>query len=223
MNSPLPHVTRPPDPDRTGSPLLVLLHGYGADEHDLFGLADVVDPRHRVVSVQAPIDLRSVGFPAGFAWFHLHQSPDGEIQYDPQSAMDAVETTVQFIREAIDTYDCDPGKVRLLGFSQGSMLAHAIALRGLLPLAGVAAFSGRLVPELIEDPEAARNHIPEGLPVLIAHGTLDDLIPVAHGHALRDFYATTGADLTWIEEPIGHGIGPAAAEAIRRWLQEDDR
>ena len=85
------------------------------------------------------------------------------------------------------------------------------------PLAGIAACSGRLVDALFEDTDVVRKNVPDGIPVLLTHGTLDELIPVEHGHALRDFYQSTAADLSWIEEPIGHGIGPASAEGLATW------
>ncbi|MBG80175.1 MAG: hypothetical protein CMJ39_05630 [Phycisphaerae bacterium] len=218
MTLPLEYIQRPPE--KTGpskSPMLFLLHGYGADMHDLFGLANLIDPRFHIISPQAPHDLRQIGYPGGCAWFHLHQDQTGQIQYDSDGARDAVELAATFISNAVEQHDGDPNQVMVMGFSQGAMLAHALLLHARIPLAGIAGFSGRLVPELISDESEARSNVPDGLPVLVAHGSHDDLIPVQNGHAIRDFYESTACNLTWIEEPIGHGIGPNGAEAFQAW------
>ena len=218
MTLPLEYIERAPQKiDSESSPMLFLLHGYGADMHDLFGLSDLIDPRYHVISAQAPHDLRQIGFPGGRAWFHLHQDAAGQIQYDGDGARAAVDLVASFVQEAVKHHEGDPEQVMVMGFSQGAMLAHALLLHARTPLAGVAGFSGRLVPELISDEAEARANVPAGLPVLVAHGSQDELIPVENGHALRDFYESTTCELTWIEEPIGHGIGPAGAEAFRTW------
>ena len=221
MSLPLEYIQRPPqkiEPD--AAPMLFLLHGYGADMHDLFGLSDLIDPRYHIISPQAPHDLRQIGFPGGSAWFHLHQDPTGQIQYDTDGAQAAVDLVTTFIQEAVMQHKANSDQVMVMGFSQGAMLAHALLLHARIPLAGIAGFSGRLVPELISNESEARSNVPDGLPVLVAHGSHDDLIPVQNGHALRDFYESTPCHLTWIEEPIGHGIGPAGADAFRTWTSD---
>ena len=221
MTEALEYISRPPRLE-TGSPppLLVLFHGFGANMHDLIGLADVMDPRLHVLAAQAPIDLSAHGMPGGRAWFNLHQDASGEIQYDLQGAKDSVDIASNFIANATQNIECDASRVMVMGFSQGAMLAHALLLQARVPLAGIAACSGRLVEALFDNPEIAKENVPSELPVLLTHGTLDELIPIGHGHALRDFYATTAADLSWIEEPIGHGIGPGAVEGLAEWSKK---
>ena len=218
MTSNLEFISKPPIQESTATPpILVLFHGYGANMHDLIGLSDIMDPRLKIIAAQAPIDLGPHGMPGGRAWFHLHQDQTGQIQYDSDGARDAVELAATFISNAVEQHDGDPNQVMVMGFSQGAMLAHALLLHARIPLAGIAGFSGRLVPELISDESEARSNVPDGLPVLVAHGSHDDLIPVQNGHAIRDFYESTACNLTWIEEPIGHGIGPNGAEAFQAW------
>ena len=218
MNTELDFISRPSNADsQTASPLLVLFHGYGANMHDLMGLADIVDPRLEVVAAQAPIDLSSAGMPGGRAWFHLHQDERGEISYDEPSARASIEIASEFIRDLSTKSESPPPGVLAMGFSQGAMISHALLLQGKAELDGIAACSGRLVEGMLTETDDVRDRIAEDLPVLLTHGTLDPLIPIANGHALKELYAETPAQLTWVEEPIGHGIGPRSAEALSMW------
>lgn len=221
MADTLEYISRPPQMETgTAPPLLVLFHGYGANMHDLIGLADVVDPRLHVLAAQAPIDLGLYGMPGGRAWFNLQQDATGEIQYDLDGALTSVSIAADFVSNATSNIDCDPARVMVMGFSQGAMLAHALLLQNRIPLAGIAACSGRLVDALFDDPEAAKQNVNAALPVLLTHGTHDELIPIHHGHALRDFYQSTAADTAWVEEPIGHGIGPRGVEGLADWSRK---
>ncbi|MEE2907662.1 MAG: hypothetical protein VX527_07495 [Planctomycetota bacterium] len=221
MADTLEYISRPPQMETgTPPPLLVLFHGYGANMHDLIGLADVVDPRLHVLAAQAPIDLGMYGMPGGCAWFNLQQDSNGEIQYDLKGALESISIAADFVSNATTNIECDASRVMVMGFSQGAMLAHALLLQNRIPLAGIAACSGRLVDALFDDQEDARKNAAPGLPVLLTHGTHDDLIPIHHGHALRDFYESTPADMTWVEEPIGHGIGPRGIEGLAEWSRK---
>lgn len=185
--------------------------------HDLMGLSEIVDPRLKVVAAQAPIDLSTQGMPGGRAWFHLHQDERGEISYDQQTAIASIDIAADFIEQQT----AQPGNpcpgVLVMGFSQGAMIAHALLLQEKVKLDGIAACSGRLVEEMFSNADETGPIVPEDMPILLTHGTHDPLIPIQNGHALRDFYSSTQARLTWVEEPIGHGIGPRSTEALSAW------
>tara|TARA_Y100000589_G_C27159539_1_gene632187 strand:+ start:1152 stop:1838 length:687 start_codon:yes stop_codon:yes gene_type:complete len=218
MTSNLEFISKPPIQESTATPpILVLFHGYGANMHDLIGLSDIMDPRLKIIAAQAPIDLGPHGMPGGRAWFHLHQDERGEIRYDQETAFQCIDIAAEFIdQHSGDSESAAPG-VLAMGFSQGAMIAHALLLQQKAKLDGIAACSGRLVEEMFRDGMGNSECVPENMPILLTHGSLDPLIPIQNGHALRDFYASTPAQLTWVEEPIGHGIGPRSAEALSNW------
>ncbi len=192
---------------------LVLLHGYGANAMDLLGLREAIDPGMRCVALQAPHDLGPMGMPGGRAWFHLQMTPEGDIRYDTPGALAALAQLERTVPAAVEQAGGDATIV--LGFSQGAMLGHGLALKTAVPLAGLAACSGRLVPEVFDTRPL---DVAEGFPVFISHGTHDDIIPVSSGHEIAAAYREDSpADVTWIEEPVGHGIGPATLEALRDW------
>ena len=218
MTAELEFISKPPARESSSTPpILVLFHGYGANMRDLMGLSDIVDPRLEVVAAQAPIDLSPHGMPGGRAWFHLQQDERGEITYDRQTALESIDIAANFIDGQSRKSTPEPPGVLVMGFSQGAMISHALLLQKKVKLNGIAACSGRLVEEMFPDSSDCGERIPKDMPILLTHGSMDPLIPIENGHALRDFYSSTPAQMTWIEEPIGHGIGPRSAEALGTW------
>ena len=148
-NEPLQYIESPPrDADGSSPPLLVTFHGYGSHMGDLHELRHVLDPRFHVVSAQAPIDLAPAGMPGGWAWFDLLFQPGEGIGYDPEGAARAVDAADAFVRDTAERLGTSADRIYLLGFSQGSMIAHALLLHGAQSPAGVAACSGRIVDEI---------------------------------------------------------------------------
>jgi len=214
---PLDGIIAPPQQDAQEHPCtLVLLHGYGANAMDLLGLRDAIDPGLRCVAMEAPHDLGPMGMPGGRAWFYLQVTDQGDIAYDTAGALAALNQLAETVPAAVDQAG---GKNSIvLGFSQGAMLGHGLALRSGIPMCALAACSGRLVPEVFDERPLS---IPDGFPVFLSHGTHDEIIPVASGHAIRAAYESdSNADVTWVEEPIGHGIGPACTQGLRDWFSK---
>ncbi|MFK7962168.1 MAG: alpha/beta hydrolase [Phycisphaerales bacterium] len=197
-------------------PMVILLHGYGANMDDLLALGHALDPRLRVVSAQAPVDLSIHGAPGGRAWFNLFMTPSG-IDFDRDEASEAVEAASSFVTEAAETYAHDPAQLHVLGFSQGAMMAHAMVLARSVPITGAMACSGRMIESLFEAKTDTDDL--EGFPILVTHGSLDEVIPISSGRAIRDWYAETPAELTWGEYEMGHGIGPECMADLQGWMR----
>jgi len=193
-------------------PLLLLFHGYGANEHDLFDLADYVDPRFYVVSARAPLALPW----GGFAWYHLGGAP-GRLVPEPQSRAQAADLVERFVETLPGRIGTDPQRTYLLGFSQGAIMGFVAALRRPTHIAGLIALSGYLDPELLPP---AGPQLLAGMPILHMHGSYDDVIPVAAAHMTRDLLQDSGARYSYHEYPIGHGIHPDGVRLIQSWLSE---
>jgi len=202
-----------PRENRPGSPppLLALLHGIGADEDDLLPLAAHLDPRLEVVSLRAPHR-----YYAGHAWFHLDVRPGGELIPDVAQAHATLADLVRWVASAPDRYRTDPRRTFLLGFSQGAMMSLGVLCTTPARLAGVIALSGRS-PQGLFDCPADRAEVAR-VPLLVAHGTLDDVLPITHGRAVRDEFQGLSTDFTYREFPIGHGISPDELELVASWL-----
>jgi phospholipase/carboxylesterase len=209
------HQTAPPKGGESNAkpPLLLLLHGYGANEDDLFSLASYVDERFLVLSARAPVTIG----PGSHAWFNLGFTPEG-ILINPDEIEAARLTLRQFISEAVTQYGADQDAVYLMGFSQGAMMSLAVALTFPGSAAGVVAMSGRLLPQTltqIQNPDALI-----GLPIFVAHGTRDPLLPIGHGRDIRTRLSALPVDLSYHEYDIAHEVSQEELRDITRWLSE---
>jgi phospholipase/carboxylesterase len=199
----LTSLTRPVRGEPEG--LLVLFHGRGADERDLFPLLDAIDPGRRLLGVtpRGPLALP----PGGAHWYAFYRMgyPDPE----------TFSATFAVAGEWLDGLGVPPERTVLGGFSQGGMMAYALALRRGRPRPAALIALSAFVPSVpgfeldLESPLS---------PVAIGHGIYDDVIGVEWGRAARDLFAEAGADVLYRESPIGHSIDPSFLAEIAAWL-----
>lgn len=199
-------------------PLLVLLHGIGADENDLFPLAAVFDRRFRVVSLRAPHP-----YGPGRAWFHIEWLADGTVRPDRRQAEATLGDLERWLAVAPERLGTDPTRSFVLGFSQGAMMALGLLLRAPQALAGVVALSSRAPDGLFAT--AAPEEAIARVPLFVAHGVYDDVLPVAHGRRIRERFTGVSRDFTYREFPVRHAIADEEVTAVRDWLARrlDDR
>jgi len=192
-------------------PLLVLLHGGGSNEGDLLGLVPYLDDRFQVVSARAPIRVEA----GAYSWFRTTFTAGGPIVHEGQEA-ESRKALAAFIDEVIGRHGADPARVYLLGFSQGATLALSFALTVPDEVAGVIAAGGRLLREV--RPTFAPVARTAGLPLFVAHGIHDDVVPIGRARANREFLVGLGVDLTYREYSTGHQIPPQALTDMAAWL-----
>jgi phospholipase/carboxylesterase len=211
----LVHVVREPtagtDRDGPRPPLLILLHGVGSNETSMARLAPALDPRFLVLSVRSPLELG----PNAYGWFHVTFTPHGP-SIVAEEAIAGWQRIASFVDDAVRAYDADPARVYLAGFSQGAIMSLATLLTAPEKIAGVAAMSGRLLPEVL--PHAAAPAALAGKPVLILHGTHDEKLGIHFARSARDRLATLPLDLTYRELPIGHLVTPESLAEVSAWL-----
>src|SRR2546429_586190 len=119
----LVHLVRQPLVKSASPPLLLLLHGVGSNEYDLFGLAPYLDKRFLIISVRAPYTLGS----DSFAWFEINFTPQGII-IQPEQAEASRNKLIAFLNEAVTTYGANPRQVYLMGFSQSRARGRRLSL-----------------------------------------------------------------------------------------------
>jgi phospholipase/carboxylesterase len=194
--------------------LVILLHGYGADGNDLIGLGRewaALLPDAAFVSPNAPETLPGQFF-GGRQWFSLNSRSEEEWERGVREAQPILEA---FIKEEAKRLNLPISAVALVGFSQGTMMALQTGLRLDEPVAGIVGFSGhlagakRLAAEIKSKP-----------PVLLIHGSADDVIPAAAIHLARTSLAAAGVPVQWQIRPgLGHGIDPAGFQAAGAFLR----
>ena len=203
----MPILTGPRAAPRSGKTksLVILLHGYGADGNDLFGLSGplgqhLADTAFR--SPNAPEKCRVN--PMGRQWFSiswLDGSPESEMEAGFHRSADILD---RYITEAMAEEGVGPAQTALVGFSQGTMMSLHVAPRRAQPLAGIVGFSGRL--------HVGDNLKKEALskpPVLLIHGDQDEMIPVAALAEAQTALTAAGFPVkSHVSRGIGHGIAP---------------
>ena len=208
----LVHLVRQPSRPAGGpAPLLLLLHGVGSNEQDLFGLAPHLDERLVVVSARAPLTLG----PDSFGWFPVGFTPQGPV-HDQAAAERSRALLVGFLDELVAAYQADPGRVYVGGFSQGAIMSLAVGLTRPEKVAGVLAMSGRLLLEALAD--RAPDEALRGLPILLQHGVYDQILPIQHGQAARAALESLPVDIEYREYPIGHEISQQSLADAAAWV-----
>ena len=203
------HRLRPARSDPAGA--LVLFHGRGADENDLWPLFDVLDPDGRLVGACPRGPLSEP--PGGAHWYRLHRvgSPD------PSTFTETFAALEEWLEDFLRTAGVPLERTVLGGFSQGAVMAYSLSLgRGRPQPAGLIAFSGFMpvVPGFKLD-----LHDRSGFQVVIGHGTYDSVIGVEFSRAARSALEGAGAAVTYRESPMPHSIDPVFLDDVAKWLQ----
>ena len=207
--SALVHRERP----AAGAPLglLVLHHGRGADEQDLLGLADVLDPERRlhVVTPRAPLTI------PGWPGYHWYVVPRVGFP-DPDTFHAAFSALAELHDELWERTGLTPDSTVLGGFSMGSVMSYSLGLAAERPPpAGILAFSG-FVPTV----EGWEPHLADrtATRAFVAHGRNDPIMDVAFARRARDLLEAGGLDVVYYESDVAHTIDPAHLPAAAAWL-----
>ena len=205
----LVYLTRPSAGGPEGA--VIFLHGRGADERDLYPLFDLIDPNRRLIGItpRAPLTLP----PGGAHWYVSR-----EVGYpDPPTFRDSFVLLGDWLEAFVAEQSFGLDKVILGGFSQGAVMAYALALGSGRPEpAGLMAFSGFLpdVPDFTLDLEDR-----EGFRVAIGHGVLDPILSVELSRRARELLEDAGCDITYKESQMPHTIDPGYLEALVEWVE----
>jgi phospholipase/carboxylesterase len=199
--------TRPASESPEGA--LVLFHGRGADEHDLFPLLDALDPDRRLVGVtpRGPLSLP----PGGAHWYALGGIGTPEPRTFHSSYAAASEWLDGFVEEQGLGWD----KVVLGGFSQGGVMTYSLGLGAGRPRPAALIALSSFVPTVGGFELDLSSPLP---PVAIGHGTLDNVIEVAWGRRARALLEESGAEVLYRETPMFHQIDPDFVRQIAAWL-----
>jgi phospholipase/carboxylesterase len=213
MSLSLHHLVREPKIKLDKNPLLLLLHGYGSNEEDLFSFATELPDEYYVISARAPYDMMY----GSYAWYAINFDADENKFSDIGQARQSRDIIANFIDELVANYPIDSNNVTLIGFSQGSILSYAVALSYPKKVQRLVAMSGYLNTEIAVDDFKDNDF--SNLKIFASHGTVDQVIPVEWARKSIPVIESLGILVVYKEYPVGHGVAPQNFFDFKNWLQ----
>ncbi len=193
------------------APLLIMLHGYGSDENDLFSFASELPEELFIISVRAPYPMQ----PYGNAWYAINFDTDKGKWNDKEQAEESRDLISKFIDEAIEAYPVNKSNVSLLGFSQGSILSYAVALTYPEKVKNIIALSGYVYKDILPQNET-KDYSHQNF--YCSHGSVDQVIPVDWARQTVPFLNSLNIKHQYSEFPVGHGVAPQNFYEFKNWL-----
>ena len=192
-------------PDDAELPLVIVLHGRGADAHDLADIAPLIDDGYRFLFPNAPKKFEPYpGMAFGFTWFNGWPA-------ELDSLIASRELLLDFIDAAVEQYPTPPGKIVLAGFSQGGLMSIDAGFRTKQKIAGIVVMSGAVYEEDLPTFNG-------DIPVLVEHGVNDEVLPVQLAHRTRRILESNGVDVEYHEFPMGHQVTQESLAAVREFV-----
>lgn len=196
-------------------PTLLTLHGFGANALDLLGLAPhLCGGKFLVICPQGPMRVPISESMIGYGWFPI----TGAGPINVSAVVEAREQLKTFLVDALERYPIDQKKLAIVGFSQGGVMAYSLGLGEPERYAGLAALSSWLPKDLLSVfPDVPAT---EQLPVLIQHGSQDEMVDVGRARQSVETLQNVNVPLTYREYEMGHQINAESLGDLSNWLQE---
>ncbi|MCW9038043.1 alpha/beta fold hydrolase [Altibacter sp.] len=209
---PLQHNYRAPKEGVDMAPAIILLHGFGSDENDLFSFASELPETHHIISLKAPIPMQ----PYGNAWYNIYfDNSDGKFS-DTEQAIASRDLISNCIDAVVNVYNANPKEITLLGFSQGTILSFAVALSYPEKVKNVIGLSGYINEDILKEDYSENNF--SSLNVYTSHGSVDQVIPVQWARKTQPFLKALNIPCEYSEFPVGHGVAPQNFYELKEWL-----
>lgn len=213
LDIPFHYLLREPKKSSSHVPVVLMLHGYGSHEGDLFSFADSLPEECCVIALRAPLRLDF----GGYAWYEINWQADG----NKWTNLEQAEASIALLNTTIDALKVqlqfEKWDLHLFGFSQGAILSYALAFRFPDKIKYVEALSGYMVKELI--PEQVPTAV-QKLDFFISHGNMDPVIPIQWGKTAADILESAKISHTFREYPMAHGVTPQCFNDLLAWMKE---
>lgn len=207
----LQYLVREPKDKKVKAPLLVLLHGYGSNENDLFSIANQIPEYWFVVSVRAPFAMAR----NQYKWYDGERIGD-KIVIDLETEEISRKALIQFIDQFVLEHNVDKSKVVTAGFSQGAGLGLSVALTEPDKVLAAACFSGRVMDQV--KPLIKKTKALQAKQVFVGHGTADQRSPLKKVEAHKQWLEGFGMEVSLHTYPMGHSIVNEEIEEFVKWL-----
>ncbi|MDT0554931.1 alpha/beta hydrolase [Patiriisocius hiemis] len=210
---PLEHNYKAPK-DTNNAPAIIMLHGFGSDENDLFSFASELPDNYHIISLKAPIPMQ----PYGNAWYNIYfDANDGKFS-DTEQAIASRDLISNCIDVIIKEYKVDASNITLLGFSQGTILSLAIGLSYPEKVKNIIGLSGYINEDILKEDYKDNNF--KHLSIYSSHGSVDQVIPVDWARKTKPFLEKLNIECDYSEFPVGHGVAPQNFYEFKEWLSK---
>ena len=207
----LHYVVREPKIKSGKPPVIILLHGIGSNENDLFSFADRLPDKFLVISARGPYVLG----PGSYAWYHADFSADHPVA-NTEEAEKSRQLIIRFIDELKEKYHFDETQVYLCGFSQGAIMSYSVGLTRPDKVKSIAIMSGRILDEV--KPLILSNNRLKQLNVFISHGINDKVIAIHYARDANTYLKQLGIHATYKEYTAVHEINNEMLSDLVNWL-----
>ena len=199
--------------EKENSKLLLLIHGYGSNEEDLFSFVNDLPQDFTIVSVRAPQTL-SFG---GYAWYDINFT-DAQKFNNVSQAQDSIQLIRDFIKEVIEKYNLNTKEIWLCGFSQGAILSNALTIQTPENISKVIMLSGYWASDIIGEVE---NKDYKNVNYFISHGTEDTVIPIEWARTTAEKLKNLNIQNDYNEYLSGHGLNPQNFYDMLNWIKKN--
>ena len=193
-------------------PLLLMLHGYGSNEADLFDLARYLPDSFLIVSVRAPYDMGN----GGYKWYDIGLAPGTRFANTEQTQASAGKV-LQLIKQLKAHYTYNPARVFVSGFSQGAAMSLVLGLNNPDVFRGAIILSGRTITDMM--PATADPKKFAGFNLLLIHGTQDQVLSITYGNETDTLLKKLGIRHEYYTYPIPHTINGDVVNTMNKWLR----
>ena len=196
----LKYLVREPENINSKTPLLILLHGYGSNEEDLFSFVPTLPKEWLIVSFRAPLNTPY----EGFSWYDIDLMNE-ENRIDLPQAKKSMEAILESIMQISNRYGLTDNETHLAGFSQGGILSYALALHHPELFSKIACMScypeEKLLDHIVKDKKKL-----EGLRFFVSHGIDDAVIPLDWAKKGAELLYDLSCYFSFREYMSGHGV-----------------
>ncbi|MBM9591347.1 esterase [Leptospira sp. 201903075] len=212
MEKPLEYLVRKPKVPIENPPLLLLLHGVGSNEEDLFSLTNYLPESLLIVSVRGPLTLGR----NSFGWYEVLFTT-GQPKINLEQETESRILLLQFLDYLKLNYKFDESNVWIGGFSQGAIMSYSIGLLHPEKVNGIIALSGRLLEENKAQVKVSEKVLSKK--VFISHGTNDRVLSVDYARSVKGFLESIGVNPHYQEYEEGHSINREMLKDLIQWLE----
>jgi phospholipase/carboxylesterase len=207
----LQYLVREPKVKSAKKKAIILLHGVGSNEADLFSLASQLPDEFLVLSPRGQFTPGA----GRYAWYHVDFST-GKPIFNAQQEASSREVIKKFVGQVKQKYEVD--EIYLGGFSQGAIMSYSVGLMNPKEVQGIISLSGRLLA--VMRPLITKNDEVQQLKVFVAHGIQDNTLPVHYATEAKLYLENLGVQLSYHEYDMGHQINGAVLKDLVTWLSQ---